>query len=123
MPAVRSRGEGLRGRGGAGFSTGMKWRAAAASEAQAKCVVANLDEGDPGAYIDRFIAEDDPFALIEGMAIAAYAVGAARGYLYVRCEYPGAIASLKQALEESRLAGLLGKSVLDSDFSFDETLG
>jgi formate dehydrogenase iron-sulfur subunit len=81
--------------------------------------VANLDEGDPGAYIDRFIAQDDPFALVEGMAIAAYAVGAAWGYLYVRCEYPDAIARLQQALNEARSSRLLGPCVLDTDFSFD----
>lgn len=109
----------LRGRGGAGFPTGVKWRAAAASDAPTKYVVANLDEGDPGAYIDRFIAEDDPFALLEGMTIAAYAVGAARGYLYVRCEYPGAIGRLEQALAEARSGRLLGERVLDTDFSFD----
>jgi len=112
----------LRGRGGAGFQTGVKWRAAAATAVPTKYVVANLDEGDPGAYIDRFIAEDDPFALVEGMAIAAYAVGGARGYLYVRCEYPGAIARLKQALTEARSGRLLGTRVLDTDFSFDVEL-
>jgi NADH:ubiquinone oxidoreductase subunit F (NADH-binding) len=112
----------LRGRGGAGFQTGVKWRAAAATAVPTKYVVANLDEGDPGAYIDRFIAEDDPFALVEGMAIAAYAVGATRGYLYVRCEYPGAIARLTQALIEARSGRLLGSHVLDTDFSFDVEL-
>jgi NADH:ubiquinone oxidoreductase subunit F (NADH-binding) len=112
----------LRGRGGAGFQTGPKWRVAAATEAATKYVVANLDEGDPGAYIDRFIAEDDPFALLEGMAIAAYTVGGKRGYLYIRCEYPGAIARLKQALTEARSRRLLGTRVLDTDFSFDVEL-
>jgi NADH:ubiquinone oxidoreductase subunit F (NADH-binding) len=112
-------GSGLRGHGGAGFPTGIKWRAAAAAAAPTKHVVANLDEGDPGAYIDRFIAQDDPFALVEGMAIAAYAVGAAWGYLYVRCEYPDAIARLQQALNEARSSRLLGPCVLDTDFSFD----
>ena len=112
----------LRGRGGAGFPTGVKWRAAAAGAASTKYVVANLDEGDPGAYIDRFIAEDDPFALLEGMAIAAYAIGAARGYLYVRCEYPAAIGRLKEALGEARASRLFGNRVLDTEFAFDVEL-
>lgn len=109
----------LRGRGGAGFPTGTKWRAAQAQAAREKCIVANVDEGDPGAYIDRFIAEDDPFNLIEGMAIAAYAVGASRGWIYIRCEYPAAIHSLQLAIDASRTGGLLGKSVLGTHFSFD----
>jgi NADH:ubiquinone oxidoreductase subunit F (NADH-binding) len=112
----------LRGRGGAGFQTGVKWRTAAATAAPTKYVVANLDEGDPGAYIDRFIAEDDPFAIVEGMSIAAYAIGAAKGFLYVRCEYPAAIARLKQALTESRNSRLIGTRVLGTDFSFDVEL-
>ena len=85
----------LGGRGGAGFPTGKKWRAVASQPAIEKFVVANLDEGDPGAYIDRFLAEDDPFCLLEGMAIAAVAVGATRGWIYARCEYPSAIRSLR----------------------------
>ncbi len=112
----------LRGRGGAGFSAGAKWRAVAALPADNKFVVANFDEGDPGAYVDRFIAEDDPFCLIEGMAIAARAVGAARGWIYARCEYPRAIESLRGALAAARSAGLLGDRVLGTSFSFDVEL-
>ena len=109
----------LRGRGGAGFPTGAKWRAVAAQPAPQRFVVANLDEGDPGAYIDRFIAELDPFLLIEGLAIAAHGVRASRGWIYVRCEYPDAIASLRQAITQARVGGLLGAQVLGSDFAFD----
>jgi NADH:ubiquinone oxidoreductase subunit F (NADH-binding) len=112
----------LRGRGGAGFLTGMKWRAVREQSAEEKYVVANVDEGDPGAYIDRFIAEDDPYCLLEGMAIAAYAVNASHGWIYVRCEYPAAIQSLKQAIDCARSGGLLGQRILDSDFSFDVEL-
>ena len=112
----------LRGRGGAGFSTGVKWRAAASNTASNKFIVANLDEGDPGAYVDRFIAEDDPFVLLEGMAIAAHAVAAPRGYLYVRCEYSDAVGRLRQAIDEAREGGLLGSRMLDTDFHFDVEL-
>ena len=108
----------LRGRG-AGFPTGMKWSAVRERTSGEKYVVANVDEGDPGAYIDRFIAEDDPYCLLEGMAIAAYCVGASRGWIYVRCEYPEAIGSLKRAIDDARTGGLLGPRILDSDFSFD----
>ena len=109
----------LRGRGGAGFPTGSKWRAAASQTAREKFVVANFDEGDPGAYIDRFIVEEDPFCLIEGLAIAAYAGGASRVWIYARCEYPEAIRRLQQALDDARSRGLLGDRILGSDFSFD----
>jgi NADH:ubiquinone oxidoreductase subunit F (NADH-binding) len=112
----------LRGRGGAGFPTGTKWRAVTRQRATEKFIVANVDEGDPGAYIDRFIAEDDPYCLLEGMAVAAYAVGASRGWIYVRCEYPAAIQSLKHAIDTARTGGLLGLRILDSDFSFDVEL-
>jgi NADH:ubiquinone oxidoreductase subunit F (NADH-binding) len=112
----------LRGRGGAGFPTGRKWRTAAVCKSSQKYVVANLDEGDPGAYIDRVIAEEDPFALIEGLAIAAFAVGASRGYVYVRCEYPAAIRRLADALRESRQRGLLGPRVLGSSVGLDVEL-
>jgi NADH:ubiquinone oxidoreductase subunit F (NADH-binding) len=112
----------LRGRGGAGFLTGAKWRTASLPRTDEKHVVANLDEGDPGAYIDRFIAEDDPFCLIEGMAIAAYAVGASHGCIYARAEYPDAIATLKQAIDAARSNGLLGERVLGESFSFDVNL-
>jgi NADH:ubiquinone oxidoreductase subunit F (NADH-binding) len=112
----------LRGRGGAGFPTAAKWRVAAAQASPEKYIVANLDEGDPGAYIDRFIAEDDPYCLIEGMAIAAHAVGAKRGWIYVRGEYPRAIGSLTSAIEAARAGGLLGTRVFGTDFSFDVEL-
>jgi NADH:ubiquinone oxidoreductase subunit F (NADH-binding) len=109
----------LAGRGGAGFPTGKKWRSVAAMHSTEKYVVANLDEGDPGAYIDRFIAEDDPFCLIEGMAIAARAVSAKRGWVYARCEYPEAIRIVRDALDEARNAKFLGSGILGSDFAFD----
>jgi formate dehydrogenase iron-sulfur subunit len=99
---------GLRGRGGAGFPTGRKWRAAAAQTATPKYIVANADEGDAGAFVDRFIVEDDPHALIEGMALAAHAVGARRGWIYLRHEYPAAQPRLELALAEARAAGILG---------------
>ena len=110
---------GLRGRGGAGFPTGEKWRAVATERSTEKFVVANADEGDPGAYIDRFIMEDDPHRLIEALAIAGYAVGAGRGYIYVRAEYPKAQISLSEAVEDARREGFLGESILHSGFSFD----
>ncbi len=110
----------LRGRGGAGFPTGRKWAAAAGAEAGAgKCIVANADEGDPGAYIDRFIMEGDPHALIEGMTLAAFATGASEGWIYLRQEYPFARRALETALREARAAGLLGESILGSDMTFD----
>jgi hypothetical protein len=105
---------GLRGRGGAGFSTGRKWRAAAAQTAEAKFIVANADEGDAGSFSDRFLLEDDPHALIEGMALAAHATGATRGWIYLRHEYPAARVSLERALAEARAAGILG-GVCDFD--------
>ena len=100
---------GLRGRGGAGFSTGRKWRTAVAQKSSPKYIVANADEGDAGAFSDRFLMEDDPHALIEGMAIAAHAIGAARGWIYLRHEYPAARSSLERALAEARDAGILGR--------------
>ena len=113
---------GLRGRGGAGFPTGKKWRAVTEQKESKKFVVANADEGDPGAYIDRFLLEDDPHRLIEAMAIAGYAVGAMKGYIYLRKEYPDARAALEQALVEARREGFLGKQILHRDFSFDVQL-
>ena len=110
---------GLRGRGGAGFPTGRKWRAVAAQPAGTKYVVANADEGDAGAYIDRYIMEDDPHALIEGMILAAYAVGATQGYIYVRIEYPQAVSVLQAALLEARAAGWLGARIGGKDFTFN----
>jgi NADH:ubiquinone oxidoreductase subunit F (NADH-binding) len=112
----------LRGRGGAGFPTGKKWRAVAEQKGPEKFVVANADEGDPGAYIDRFLLEDDPHRLIEAMAIAGYAVGAAKGYIYLRKEYPQARSALEQALLEARREGFLGERIVHSDFSFDVEL-
>ncbi len=110
---------GLRGRGGAGFPTGRKWRAAARQTATPKYLIANADEGDAGAYIDRFLLEDDPHALIEGMLLAAHAIGASRGWIYLRHEYPTAQTVLEQALAEARGAGLLGTRILGSDLDFD----
>jgi formate dehydrogenase iron-sulfur subunit len=113
---------GLRGRGGAGFPTGKKWRAVAEQKGSEKFVVANADEGDPGAYIDRFLLEDDPYRLIEAMAIAGYAVGAAKGYIYLRKEYPLARAILERALVEARREGFLGERIAHRNFSFDVEL-
>jgi NADH:ubiquinone oxidoreductase subunit F (NADH-binding) len=113
---------GLRGRGGAGFSTGKKWGAVAAQKGPEKFVVANADEGDPGAYIDRFLLEDDPYRLLEAMAIAGHAVGATQGYVYLRKEYPHARIALERALLEARREGFLGQRILRSDFSFDVEL-
>ena len=110
---------GLRGRGGAGFPTGKKWRAVAQQKSPEKFVVANADEGDPGAYIDRFLMEDDPHALIEGMLLAAYAVGARKGWIYLRKEYPRAEEILRNAIDEAHAAGFLGESIVERDFSFD----
>ena len=110
---------GLRGRGGAGFPTGRKWRAVATQPPGQKYVVANADEGDAGAYIDRYLMEDDPHALIEGMILAGYAVGASKGYIYVRLEYPLAATVLNAALAEARAAGWLGPRVGRKDFAFD----
>ncbi|MEW5825636.1 MAG: NADH-quinone oxidoreductase subunit NuoF [Candidatus Bipolaricaulota bacterium] len=113
---------GLRGRGGAGFPTGLKWRLVAQEKRTPKYVVCNGDEGDPGAFMDRSLLEGDPHAILEGMAIAAYAVGAEKGYIYVRAEYPLAISRLRVAIEQARRAGLLGTRILETDFSFDVEL-
>jgi NADH:ubiquinone oxidoreductase subunit F (NADH-binding) len=110
---------GLRGRGGAGFPAGKKWRAVHAEPAGQKFVVCNGDEGDPGAYVDRFLMEDDPYCVLEAMVIAAYAVGADRGYVYVRKEYPDAHAALVRAVTSARDAGVLGPRVLGRAFGFD----
>ena len=109
----------LRGRGGAGFPAGKKWRAVAEQPAGTKYIVANADEGDPGAYIDRYLMEDDPFCLIEAMTIAGFAVGAKRGYIYLRAEYPHAYEALQAALREAREAGWLGSSIDHTTFGFD----
>ncbi len=110
---------GLRGRGGAGFPTGLKWKFAAASKADQKYMVCNADEGDPGAFMDRSILEGDPHAVLEAMTIAGYAVGATEGYIYVRAEYPIAVKRLNIAIKQSREYGLLGKNILGSGFDFD----
>jgi NADH-quinone oxidoreductase subunit F len=109
---------GLRGRGGAGFPTGKKWRFARDAEGGPKYLVCNADEGDPGAFMDRSVLEGDPHSVIEGMCIAAYAIGASRGYLYVRAEYPLAIRHLKKAIADAEAANLLGERILRTDFSF-----
>ncbi len=110
---------GLRGRGGAGFPTGIKWRSVAKEKARAKYVVMNGDEGDPGSYIDRFLMEYNPYALIESMIICGHAVGASMGYAYIRAEYPEAIRKFASAAEEMTSAGFLGKGVAGSGFKFD----
>jgi NADH:ubiquinone oxidoreductase subunit F (NADH-binding)/(2Fe-2S) ferredoxin len=110
---------GLRGRGGAGFPTGQKWGLVARAHGSPKYIVANLDEGDPGVFANRTLAEADPHAIIEGMLIAAYAVGAEKGYLYIRSEYPLAIQTLQKAIAQARSISLLGNNVLDTNFKFD----
>ena len=110
---------GLRGRGGAGFPTGLKWKFAAANDADQKYVCCNADEGDPGAFMDRSILEGDPHAVLEAMAIAGYAIGASQGYIYVRAEYPIAVKRLEIAINQAREYGLLGKNIFDSGFDFD----
>ena len=110
---------GLRGRGGAGFPTGRKWQFAYGSQSDTKYVVCNGDEGDPGAFMDRSILEGNPLAVIEGMMIAGYAIGAQNGYFYVRAEYPIAVNRLRKAIAQAREVGLLGENILGTDFSFD----
>jgi len=110
---------GLRGRGGGGFSTGLKWEFAARSPGPIKYVVCNADEGDPGAFMDRSILEGDPHSIIEAMAIAGYAIGASQGYVYVRAEYPIAVNRLSIAIDQARQLGLLGKDIFGSKFCFD----
>ncbi len=110
---------GLRGRGGAGFPTGQKWNLVAAAHGSPKYIIANLDEGDPGVFANRTLAEADPHAILEGMLIAGYAVGAERGYIYIRAEYPLAIQTLNRAIAQARSMGLLGESVLETPFKFD----
>ena len=110
---------GLRGRGGAGFPTGVKWSFAAANAADQKYVCCNADEGDPGAFMDRSVLEGDPHAVIEAMAIAGYAIGASQGYIYVRAEYPIAVKRLQIAIGQAREYGLLGKDIFGTGFDFD----
>lgn len=109
----------LRGRGGAGFPAGIKWEAVVKQQEQTRFVICNGDEGDPGAFMDRSILESNPHLVVEGMIICAYAVGASKGYLYIRSEYPQAIRRVRTALEQAREAGLLGDNILGSDFNFD----
>jgi len=108
---------GLRGRGGAGFPTGRKWQIVGDVEDETKYIICNGDEGDPGAFMDRMILESYPFRVIEGMAIAAFAVGARQGILYIRAEYPLAVQRVQAAIERCRIAGLLGENILNSGFS------
>lgn len=110
---------GLRGRGGGGFPTGLKWEFAAKNDADQKYIVCNADEGDPGAFMDRSILEGDPHSVLESMAIAGYAIGASKGFIYIRAEYPLAIDRLKIALDQARTLGVLGNNILGTDFSFD----
>ena len=110
---------GLRGRGGAGFPTGIKWRTVAQAQASQKYVVCNADEGDSGTFADRMIMEGDPFVLIEGMAIAGIATGATKGFIYIRSEYPHAVAAMTDAIAAARRGGMLGRSVAGSVHSFD----
>ena len=110
---------GLRGRGGAGFPTGKKWRATRDAKGDKKYVVCNADEGDPGAFMDRSILEGDPHAVLEAMAIAGFAVGAEKGYIYVRAEYPIAVHRLQIAIEQARKYGILGEKIFGTNFNFD----
>ena len=110
---------GQRGRGGAGFPTGLKWEIASKNKSDEKYVVCNADEGDPGAFMDRSVLEGDPHAVLEAMAICGYAIGASKGLIYIRAEYPLAIHRLKIAIAQAREYGLLGKNIFGSDFSFD----
>jgi bidirectional [NiFe] hydrogenase diaphorase subunit len=110
---------GLRGRGGAGFPTGLKWSTVAKASGTPKYVVCNGDEGDPGAFMDRSVMEGDPHRIIEGMAIAAYATGADRGYIYMRAEYPLAVKRLTKAINQATRNGLLGRNIFGTQFSFD----
>ena len=113
---------GLRGRGGAGYPTGLKWATVAKTASQQKFVICNADEGDPGAFMDRSVLESDPHSVLEGMAIAAYAVGANQGFIYVRAEYPLAIARLQTAIKQAKPYGLLGSSIFESPFNFSVDL-
>jgi bidirectional [NiFe] hydrogenase diaphorase subunit len=109
----------LRGRGGAGYPTGLKWSTVAKAEGSPKYVICNADEGDPGAFMDRSVLESDPYRVLEGMAIAAYAVGATMGYVYCRAEYPLAVSRLRKAILQAGRGGYLGASIMDTEFSFE----
>jgi NADH:ubiquinone oxidoreductase subunit F (NADH-binding)/(2Fe-2S) ferredoxin len=113
---------GLRGRGGAGFLTGRKWRICREAEAKEKYIICNADEGDPGAYMDRSLLEGDPHAIIEGMIIAGFAIGAQQGFIYVRAEYPLALERLRKALKQAQAYGLLGRNIFNSGFKFAITI-
>lgn len=110
---------GLRGRGGGGFSTGVKWSFAAPNQADQKYIICNADEGDPGAFMDRAVLEGDPHAILEAMAIGGYAIGATKGFIYVRAEYPVAVDRLRIAIAQAKELGLLGKDIMGSGFDFD----
>ncbi|MGC1467435.1 MAG: NADH-quinone oxidoreductase subunit NuoF [Pseudolabrys sp.] len=110
---------GLRGRGGAGFPTGIKWKTVLQTQAEQKFIVCNADEGDSGTFADRMVMEGDPFVLIEGMTIAGIAVGATKGYIYIRSEYPHAVSAMDEAIAAARKGGMLGKKVAGSAFAFD----
>ena len=110
---------GLRGRGGGGFPTGLKWSFTAANKADQKYVVCNADEGDPGAFMDRSVLEGDPHCIVEAMTICGYATGATEGYIYVRAEYPIAVKRLQIAIDQAKEMGLLGKNIFGSGFDFD----
>lgn len=110
---------GLRGRGGGGFPTGLKWEIASKYDADQKYVICNADEGDPGAFMDRSILEGDPHSVVEAMAICGYAIKASKGMVYIRAEYPLAVKRLRKAIEDAREVGLLGNNIMGSDFSFD----
>ena len=110
---------GLRGRGGGGFPTGVKWQLAAKSKSDTKYIICNADEGDPGAFMDRSVLEGDPHSVLEAMAIAGYAIGANEGYIYVRAEYPIAVNRLQIAISQAKAYGLLGQDILGSGFDFD----
>jgi NADP-reducing hydrogenase subunit HndC len=110
---------GLRGRGGGGFSTGLKWEYAFKNKSDKKYVVCNADEGDPGAFMDRSVLEGDPHAVLEGMAICGYCIGSDSGLIYIRAEYPLAVARLRTAIKQAREAGLLGKNIMGTSFNFD----
>lgn len=110
---------GLRGRGGGGFPTGVKWKFARESKSDVKYIICNADEGDPGAFMDRSILEGDPHSVLEAMAIAGYSIGASNGYIYIRAEYPLAVSRLLVAIKQAKEAGLLGENILNSGFNFD----
>ena len=110
---------GLRGRGGGGFPTGIKWESCRRAEGDTKYVICNCDEGDPGAYMDRSLMEGNPHSVLEGMIIGAYAIGSSRGYVYVRNEYPLAVRNAIIAIKQAEEYGLLGKNILGSKFDFD----